>query len=431
MSASIRATVEDHVARLSRIFATALASRPVCRLPIEAPGLVGRRCAEQLRSPTALPGFRNSQMDGFAVRIQDLGVAGGAATLPLSAVVPAGSSPPALAPGTAAAVMTGAPVPPEAEVVIPVEKSAEGFAGLELLAAGEPAQVRFRGLESADFQPNRFIRAAGSAVSAGDTLVQEGQPLTPARLGLLAACGFHRVPVMSRISTLVVSTGAELRAPGRSLGPGQLHDANSALLRAALESFGHSVSTLRVSSDDPGALLLELNQALALHRPHLVVTAGGVSAGAFEVVREALAGEDVEFAPIAQQPGGPQGWGLLSIPDRQAPAAFVGLPGNPVSCAVSVETLLRPALSSVDPECPAPRYVDARLGASLTSPAGIRQFRRVQLRDEAAGPPVAYPVGGPGSHLLGHYAQSDALLVLYEADEDVACGEVRPAALLP
>ena len=237
--------------------------------------------------------------------------------------------------------------------------------------------------------------------------------------------------MLQPIRSLVISTGAEVRAPGDDLGPGELYDANSVLLRATLETFGHTVITVRIRSDDPTDFLHELDAALADQRPQLVVTAGGVSAGAFEVVRQALQGYAVDFAPIAQQPGGPQGWGLLPVPGRDVPAAFIGLPGNPVSCAVSLETLLRPALSTLDPACPPPSWATVRLGTAMTSPGGVRQFRRVQLSGDDSEIRMAHPVGGAGSHLLGHLARAQALLMLDEQDQEVSPGDLHRAILLP
>lgn len=426
-----RASVEQHIARLRSILSTALTARGTRSLHLETDPLVGQTSAERLSAPMALPSFDNSQMDGYAVGSRDVRPdAHGSVTLPVSAVVPAGSTAPTLRPGTAAAVMTGAPIPAGADAVVPVERAADGFASLQALQESASAHVRFVDLEPADLAPGRFIRPAGSAVTVGETLVAPNQLLTPGRLGLLAACGISQVPVLDPVETVVIATGAEVRAPGERLSPGQLYDANTVLIRAAMEGFGHRVTTMRISSDDPEDFRGLLADALQRRRPHIVVTAGGVSAGAFEVVREALADDDVEFAPIAQQPGGPQGWGRLPVPQQQAPAAFIGLPGNPVSCAVSLETLVRPALSAVDPGCPAPQRVEVRLAETISSPHGVRQFRRVRLSGQHSGLAVAHPVGGASSHLLGDYAEADALLVLFEADVEVAGGEVRPAVLL-
>lgn len=432
MTTPQRRTVDAHIERLRSILTEALRSRDSQLLSIDSDALVGHIAADALVAPTALPHFDNSQMDGYAVRSQDTDPdEHGTATMPLSAVVPAGTAAPELAVGTTGAVMTGSPIPAGADVVIPVEKSADGFAGLDAVRAGEDAHVRFVGLSPEDVRPGRYIRPTGSDISIGDTLVEEGELLTPSRLGVLAACGFDRIPVLQPIRSLVISTGAEVRAPGDDLGPGELYDANSVLIRATLESFGHCVTTVRVRSDDPTDFLQRLDASLGERRPQLVVTAGGVSAGAFEVVRQALQRHEVHFAPIAQQPGGPQGWGALPIPGHNVPAAFIGLPGNPVSCAVSLETLLRPALSALDPACPPPRWETVRLGDSMTSPGGVRQFRRVQLSDGDGQMRIVHPVGGAGSHLLGHLARAQALLVLDEEDQEVSSGAVRRAILLP
>lgn len=432
MTTPQRSTVDEHIDRLRGVLAEALRDRDSHVLDIEKDSLVGHVSAGSLTAPAALPHFDNSQMDGYAVRSQDV-VLGeqGTAALPLSGVVPAGSPAHQLRVGTAVAVMTGSPVPAGADAVVPVEKTSDGFGSLEAWDAGHDAQVRFVDVSPADLQPGRNIRRAGSDVSIGDTVIAAGEMLTPARLGMLAACGFDRVPVLRPIRSLVVSTGSEVRAPGEDLGPGELYDANGVLIRAALESFGHSVVTVRVGSDDPAHFLQELNAALADGRPQVVVTAGGVSAGAFEVVRQGLADQGVSFAPIAQQPGGPQAWGVLPVPGREVPAAFIGLPGNPVSCAVSLETLLRPALSALDPVCTPPSWVTVRVGVSMTSPGGVRQFRRVQLSGDGADHRIAHPVGGAGSHLLGHMARADALLMLDEEDQDVCAGALRRALLLP
>lgn len=432
MTPTQRTTVEDHIDRLRSVLTQALRSRGSQLLRIDDDTLVGHIAADALAAPMALPHFDNSQMDGYAVRSQDTQPdEHGTVTMSLTGVVPAGTGAQELEAGTTVAVMTGSPIPAGADAVIPVEKTVDGFASLDALRAGEAARVRFVGLSPQDVQPGRYIRPTGSDVSIGDTLVQAGELLTPARLGVLAACGFDRIPVLQPIRSLVISTGAEVRAPGDDLGPGELYDANSVLIRATLESFGHSVSTVRVRSDDPADFLQRLDASLQDRRPQIVVTAGGVSAGAFEVVRQALQRHEVHFAPIAQQPGGPQGWGLLRIPGHHVPAAFVGLPGNPVSCAVSLETLLRPALSAVDPGCPPPSWVSVRLGASMTSPGGVRQFRRVQLSSDDSEMRIAHPVGGAGSHLLGHMARAQALLVLDEEDQEVCSGAVRRAVLLP
>lgn len=413
-----RATVQEHIGRLKTVLEPALNRRATELLRLDSAHCAGRISAESVTARTALPGFDNSQMDGFAVRSSDLkDLPAGA--LPLAGTVPAGSAAPELPEGECLAVMTGAPVPAGADAVVPVEKTAEGFAVLRALDLGEPVEVQFTGLTPQDLLPGRFIRAAGSDVAAGQTVLSPGERLTPARLGLLAACGTTELRVQERIRTLVLATGEEICSPGELLAPGQLYDANSGLIRAACEGFGHTVYAARIPGDKPEEFDAALKELTAQHRPHLIITAGGISAGAYEVVRQALAERGVQFGSVAQQPGGPQGWGMLDQ------AALIALPGNPVSCSVSLEALLRPALAELDSACPPQRRVTVTVGEMMDSPPGIRQFRRVELRGEKA-----LPVGGPSSHLLGHLARADALLEIPEGQTEVPKGTVLEAILL-
>ncbi|GAA1805892.1 molybdopterin molybdotransferase MoeA [Nesterenkonia flava] len=434
-----RTRVEHHIARLTEILAIALSGRGTERLSLTGTGplgagLAGRVSAHRITADAPLPGFDNSQMDGFAVRSADLPAAAVRRNghdeefvLPVASVAAAGSAPQRLPAGAALAIMTGAPIPEGADLVIPVEKSREGF-GSE--------SVTFTELSEADTRPGRFIRRAGSDVSTHDVILEQHQLLTPARLGLLAACGIDEVEVLQRPRTVVISTGEEIRAPGQPLGPGELYDANGALLSASVEGFGHEVSSAHLATDSPEVFAEAFDALLAAHSPQLVITAGGISAGAYEVVRQVLSARGITFGTVAQQPGGPQGWGILDpeMPVRRAedpPVAVVALPGNPVSTAVSLETLVRPALAAVDPACPAPRRLSVRLGQDLESPRGLRQFRRVELMTNNDGPLTAVPVGGPSSHLLGHLARADALLELAETDELISAGSVREAIVLP
>lgn len=466
-SDSQRASVETHIQRLTDVLGAAISSRAVETVQLSSTSLVGRLVAETVTAPIPLPGFDNSQMDGFAVRIHDITPDdAGRAALPLAGAVAAGSDHAELPPGAAMAVMTGAPIPEGADLVIPVEKTTAGsFDHMELpeepepeaphqrkhrffgykaplllsteLYQTEPAEspletgtsVEFTGLTQADLEPGKFIRRVGSDIAVGDTLLEPGTVLTPARLGVLAACGFTEVPLLSRTKALVLSTGDEVRTPGSDLRPGQLYDANSSLIAATLETFGCVAETARVGTDDPSWFMENLEALVALHHPHVIVTAGGISKGAYEVVRQALSPRGVEFGSVAQQPGGPQGWGLIHVesPGREdPPVAVVALPGNPVSCAVSLETLVRPALAAVGSVCPPQRRVRVQVAEQLNSPAGLRQFRRVRFTAED----TVETVGGPSSHLLGSLAQADALLEILEDDTELAPGTVREAILL-
>jgi len=433
-----RVPVEEHIHRLKEVLGAALGARATETVEISAGGVAGRIVAERLVSAVPLPGFDNSQMDGFALRAADLSVNNGEATLPVAGTTAAGNEPALLPLGAAFEVMTGAPIPAGADLIIPVEFTA-GFGAEE---------VRFSGLSAADVAPGRYIRAAGSDIPAGEVLAEPGDVISPAQLAVLAACGYAEIEVLEPIRTLVLSTGDEIRRPGSELRPGQLYDSNTPLLGAVLESFGHQVVASRIGTDDPAWFLDALDALLAVHHPHLIITAGGISKGAYEVVRQGLGTRGVQFGTVAQQPGGPQGWGLLEgdlegrgllhwrsqQEDARAPIAVISLPGNPVSSAVSMETLVRPALAAVDPNCAPPRRITVRTVEDISSPRGVRQFRRVRILDDAAaeagGVPSVALEGGPGSHLLGHLARADALLEIPEDQVDLPAESEVQAVLI-
>jgi molybdopterin molybdotransferase len=211
---------------------------------------------------------------------------------------------------------------------------------------------------------------------------------------------------------LVLSTGSELVAPGSPLLPGQIYESNSVLIAAAATEVGAAATVLRFVPDDVDTFLAAIKDNAA--GVDLLITSGGVSAGAYEVVKEALAGRGVDFLRVAMQPGGPQGLGLLDgLP-------VVSLPGNPVSTALSFELFVRPALLTAmgHPAVDRPRD-SARLASPLRSPAGKRQFRRAR-HDE--GTVEVTPVGGPGSHLLASFAASNCLIDIPEDVTDLPAG---------
>jgi molybdopterin molybdotransferase len=295
-------------------------------------------------------------------------------------------------------------LPAGADAVVPVEEAIP-----DRFVSFEPGRTV---LLPANVPAGRFVRAAGSDIPAGAPALAAGTVLKAPQLGLLAALGLAEVPVLPRPRVLLLSTGDEVVAPGGSLGPGQIYDANSTLLSAALAEAGCEVVRSRIVADSPQLFTALLAEDLRSRDPDLVLSSGGISKGAFEVVRQALAGDGVEFVSVAMQPGGPQGAG------RVGERAFLGFPGNPVSSLVSFEMFLRPALAAVV-GLPAPRAVLAVPSAgSLESPAGIHQVRRGWYN----GTTVA-AVGGPGSHLVHALARSNALIQLPPETLAVAEGQ--------
>jgi molybdopterin molybdotransferase len=398
-----RRTVDEHRAAVSALLAP-LADLPAEELPVSAEALAAdphryadRVLAGDVTSPLDLPPFRNSQMDGYAVRAADLADASDAdpAALRIAARIPAGVAPAPLAPGTAAPCMTGAPLPPGADAIVPIEAAIpDRFVAED----ATDATVSF----AAPVDPGAFVRAQGSDLAAGAVLVAAGTRLLPAHWGVLASAGIATVAVRRRPVVLLLSTGLELRGPGEELAPGQIHDANSVALVAALAAAGAEVRALRVASDDADRVRDAIRDAAP--GTDLLLTTGGVSAGAYEVVRDVLTG-GVEFVSVAVQPGGPQGLGTAEVGGARIPV--VAFPGNPVSALVSFELFLRPVLRGLAGHLrPGRPSREAPLAAPLDSPAGKHQVRRGRL--DADGRVVA--VGGPGSHLLHAYATATHLV---------------------
>jgi molybdopterin molybdotransferase len=377
---------------------------PLESLDAEQAGLtagdaLGRVLAADVACPIDLPGFDNSQMDGYALRAAELAGAapGSPVRLPIGPTSAAGDHLFELAPGTASPVMTGAPIPRGADAVVPIEAAdPPSFIGISGARHDSPVQetVGF----AAPVEPGAFVRPAGSDVAAGALLLAAGTRLGPAQLGALAAAGVTTFPVRRRLRVLLVSTGHELRPPAAELRPGQIHDANSTMLGAALRGCGADVVEA-VSPDDADSLRQAI--ASATDRVDLVVTSGGVSEGAFEVVREALAPLGVAFEKVAIQPGGPQGLGLVGgLP-------VVAFPGNPVSALVSFELFLRPVLRRLEGLAPDRHRATLPLAHEVVSPLAKHQVRRGVIDGDGA-----VEVGAPSSHLLHAYAQATVLVHL-------------------
>lgn len=392
MSDPAPVTVEEH---LARVLAAVGPLKPAEVPLLEALGLV---CVEDVASPVSLPPFDNSAMDGYALRAADAEGATSEHPVRLRVVGEIGAGHAGageVAPGTAAKIMTGAPLPPGADTVAPYEWTDRGAATVRL----------DRGPES-----GAHVRRAGEDVRAGEVVLAAGTVLGPRHLGLLASVGHAVVRARPRPRVAIVSTGSELTPPGQPLGEASIYDGNSYLLAAAALRAGAEPVRVGIVPDRPDAFLAELDALLAGERGgpvHAVVTSGGVSQGDFDVVKEALRPRgEVWFGPVAMQPGKPQGFGVV----RGVPVFT--LPGNPVSSYLSFELFVLPALRTMAGLAPVSRPpVDAVLAEPLRSPAGRRQFLRGHL-DTATG--RAHLVGGAGSHLVGGLAAADALVVVPE-----------------
>ncbi|MDP3967749.1 MAG: molybdopterin molybdotransferase MoeA, partial [Nocardioides sp.] len=361
-----------------------------------------------LTAPEQLPAFANSAMDGYAVQADDVAGAGPntPSVLPVVADIPAGAPIGQLEPGTAHRIMTGAAVPVGADAIVEVEATDGGTTMVEIRAARDPGT---------------FVRSAGSDVAAGTQVLDAGMVLGPAQIGLLAALGVGHVDVRRRPRVLVCSTGSEL-AEHPARGSGLIRDANAPMLMAAVhEAGGVAVPSLWVEDDVPSFLAAIGAAVEGAGGVDLVITSGGVSAGAYEVVKDALGPLGVEFRKVAIQPGMPQGSGLVTLPNGTT-VPVVCLPGNPVSALVSFEVFIRPALRSAAGLLPAGRpVVTATLADGVSSIAGKRQFRRARL-DRLTG--VVTPWGPAGSVFLGWFAGADCLIDVPTNVADMAPGDL-------
>ena len=389
----------------------------VSTLPsVELPLLESLDCvlAEDIVSAVDLPQFDNSSMDGYAVRIHDVATAGEdrPVLLPVSADLPAGVgevSP--LAAVTAARIMTGAPLPKGSDAVVPVEWTDHGTETVSIRRS--PSQ-------------GQYVRRIGEDVRMGERVLTAGARLSPRQIALLAAVGRTTVRVYPRPRVVVLSTGSELVPPGARLGFGQIHDANGYGLTAAVLELGDRARHGGIVPDNEDAVSLALESALA--DADVLITSGGVSAGAFDTVKEVLRRYGtVRFDRVAMQPGMPQGFGTLG----PAGTPIFTLPGNPVSAMVSFEVFVRPVLRKLAGEASLQRHVVPAVAAlPWSSPVGKRQFVRAVLDRRGDGVSVVTPVGGQGSHLVADLAGATCLAVVPEEVDEVTVGMTLNCMLL-
>jgi molybdopterin molybdotransferase len=386
-----RTPVLDY-ARLIDALLAPLRSRGTITLSLR--DALGRMTAAEVVSPIDLPPFRNSQMDGFAVRAVD--VATTPVSLPLvGEIAAAPGAPRELTPGTVVRIMTGAPVPPGADAIVPVEDTHVDGTSVTIdrgRVAGE------------------YVREAGSDLAAGDVLLPAHQRLAGRHLAALAAAGLDAVAVRTAVRVAVISTGSELVEPGAPLGPGQIPDANGVALAAAVRTLGAELVAQGRVADQPATLAAAFDEALAAGA-ELLLTSGGISMGEHEVVRELMEPLGAHVDVLAMQPGGPQAHGTY----RDVPV--VCFPGNPVSSQLSFELFVAPMLRELA-GMPPRRTNTLRLGEALRSIAGRRQFLRGRLLD---GDRVT-TVSGPGSHLVAALAASDLIIDVPEDIVDLAVG---------
>ncbi|HEY8447965.1 MAG TPA: gephyrin-like molybdotransferase Glp [Thermomicrobiales bacterium] len=392
------------------------AIRPLPPVSIPLITALGRVLAEEIVASLPLPPFTNAAMDGFAVRVADTAGASPAAPVRLRVIGEAAagnSSPPRVEPGTAIRIMTGAPVPEGADAIVRFEETdyAERSAERESIAVLRAPR------------PGEHIRLAGEDVPAGATVLRSGTPLRPADLGLIAALGRTEVRVHRRPRVAILATGDEVVAPGEPISAGRIYDSNSTLIAALVQQSGGESCLLGIARDNLGAVRAKLEEA---RQADLIITAGGVSAGDFDVVKEALRLEgEIAFWQVRMRPGKPLAFGQVGgIP-------LLGLPGNPVAAAVcylqfghaAVRTLLGHPVRAL----PTARAV---LLDRVENRGGRRHFVRVRVARADDGRLIARLVGPQGAGILSSLVGANGLLVVPEELAVAEPGMVLPVQLL-
>lgn len=390
----------------------AFRSLPPVRLPLaESLGLV---LAEDVHAGHPLPPFDNSAMDGFALRAADVATARTDHPVRLRVVGVAAAGVAAqseVVPGTAIRIMTGAPIPAGADAVIQFEETSDGLAEGQIreCADGEVAVYRAVAVGA-------NIRPSGEDVTDGQLVLQRGRRIRPAEIAMLAALGQSHVMVIRRPRISILATGDEVIQPGGMLGPGQIHDCNSALVSALVQRCGGVTAVLGIANDTVESLTGHLR---LLGEVDLIITTGGVSVGDYDVVKQVLQSEgSVDLWQIRIKPGKPLAFGTIGrIP-------LIGLPGNPVAAAVAFEQFVRPVIQTMMGHGYQPiPTVQARLQDRIENRGGRRNFVRVCVTHTADGY-VACLAGPQGSAILSALVAANGLLIIPED-----CANAEPGAL--
>lgn len=409
-------SVAEHLARV-------LAATPRLdaeRVPLAA--AAGRRIAQDVHALVPVPPWDASAMDGYAVRHADVTGAGATAgvTLEVVADVPAGATlDPRLSPGQAVRIMTGATLPSDADTVVQLEHTDR----TDTLADLPPTVTVLR-----EPVPGMHVRRAGEDRAVGDLVVRAGTLARATVLSALASTGHASVLVARAPRVAVIATGSELLEPGEPLTRGHIPDSNSLLVAGLVaEAGGQVVLTERVP-DDPAALAAALDRTAA-RRPDAVILTGGVSAGAFDPVKQLFSGSStVTFTKVAMQPGKPQAFGRLP-----GGALLLGLPGNPVSVWVSFHVFVRPALATMqgaEPTAVHPAPVRARAGTGWRTPSGRTQYLPARLEPAAEGWSVSPAASrGSASHLVGSLAAADGYAIVPAGTPEVRTGDLVDVVL--
>jgi molybdopterin molybdotransferase len=399
---------------LASYLATVLrAVRPLPPLDLELNQAYGNVLAEDVRAPGPLPAFDHAVVDGYAARLDDLLDASIRRPVRLNVIgdlVASSWRPVRLTPGTCFSIAAGAALPGNADIVVPTADTDGGMAVVEVYRAGK----RGSGL-----------RRAGEELAAGALLASAGTYITPALVAMLAAAGIGHLVVRPSPRVVLLATGDELVEVGRTSQPGQVVDANSHALTAAAVEAGALAYRIGICDDDPEGLrgLLD-DQTL---RADLIITTGGTGSGPGDMVRRILSRKDVAFTDVSLYPCGSLGFGTFG---GATGVPILCLPGDTGAALIGFEVLARPIIQLLAGADPVFRpSVRAHLLETVSSPAGLREFRPAHVAERRGGGYTVAPLAG-GPYTLSGLAKANALMVLGERVVTAAAGSTVDVLLL-
>ena len=394
---------------LERILAE-ITPLPMIKVPLSK--ALGHVLAEDVISQEDIPPFANSAMDGFALLSRDSQPHDGQPPrLHVTGGVAAGYvADHAVEPGTAMRVMTGAPVPPGADSVIQVE----------LTRSEGPESEWVEILQ--EVAPGNNIRPAGEDMRYGQKVLTSGTEIGPWEIGILATLGWSQVPVIRQPRVAIVGTGDEVIDVDEPLRPGKIRNSNSYLLEAAVRKAGAEPNRLGIALDTLESLREKFSEAI---QSDLIITTGGVSVGDFDLVKNIMAEQgEIEFWRINMRPGKPVAFGHIgAIP-------LLGLPGNPVSAAVTFELFGRPVIRKMLGHTHLLRpQAEVVVEDGVSESVMRRHYVRAHI-EWKNGRLTAYTTGNQGSNIMTSLLNANALLIVPEGGTTIQPGGTAQAIML-
>jgi molybdopterin molybdotransferase len=380
---------------------------------------LGQVLAEDIIAPFDIPPLDNTGMDGYAVRAPDTAGATESAPVRLKVIADLAAGyvlETPVGPGEAVRIMTGAPIPPGADAVVPFEETDE-----VLRDPAQPAAKRETVAVMKGANPGANVRERAGDVQEGQRVLPAGRVLRPSEVGVLASIGLAEVQVIRRPVVAILSTGDEVTAPGEPLLPGRIYDANAMSIASMVRKCGGIPRLLGIARDTIDDLTRRIREGFDTD---MLVTSAGVSRGDFDVVKDVLAKEGaIDFWTVRMRPGKPLAFGAFSTPEgRKVP--HLGLPGNPVSSMVSFELFGRPAIFKMlgrsDWERPTIRAITRQ---AIRSDDGRRFYARCIVTKGEDGRWYADLTGPQGSGILTSMSSANALTVIHENSPRAEAGD--------